>query len=153
MKKNIQKTSSKTKIIIFSLAGILLLASLAFLGNQSQKSTAPTGNMSANAVRKDMSPKEAMDFIKANPNIQVIDVRTPAEYSLGHIANSKNIDWDNPTEFKTEIEKLDKNLPYILYCRSGNRSNQATNYMLKSGFSTVYNILQGITTNELELIK
>jgi rhodanese-related sulfurtransferase len=43
-----------------------------------------------------------------------------------------------------EIEKLDKNKTYYVYCRSGNRSFHAGNFMLQAGFQKVYNLEPGI---------
>lgn len=69
----------------------------------------------------------------------IIDVRTPAEYALGHVENSLNIDIFSP-QFLVEIQKLDKNQNYHLYCRTGNRSGQAETAMKQLGFVDVKNI-------------
>ena len=73
----------------------------------------------------------------------LLDVRTPMEHQMVRIPNSILIDINNPT-FVQEIEKLDKNKSYYVYCRSGNRSFHAGNYMLKAGFEKVYNLEPGI---------
>mgnify|MGYP003335237867 FL=1 len=51
------------------------------------------------------------------PSIQVLDVRTPAEFAEGHLANSLNIDFESG-KFAEEIKKLDKSKSYAVYCRS-----------------------------------
>jgi len=73
----------------------------------------------------------------------LLDVRTPMEHQMVRIPNSILIDINSPT-FLQEIEKLDKNKSYYVYCRSGNRSFHAGNYMLKAGFDKVFNLEPGI---------
>ena len=83
------------------------------------------------------------EMLMKDPDAVLIDVRTPGENSLSRIPNSNLIDINNQS-FAEEIEKLDKNKNYYLYCRSGVRSFHACNYMLKIGFKTVYNLKPGI---------
>ncbi|MBE0570362.1 MAG: rhodanese-like domain-containing protein [Ignavibacteriaceae bacterium] len=73
----------------------------------------------------------------------LLDVRTPMENQMVRIPNSILIDINNPM-FAQEVDKLDKNKSYYVYCRSGNRSYHAGNYMLKIGFEKVYNLEPGI---------
>jgi len=73
----------------------------------------------------------------------LLDVRTPMEHQIVHIPNSILIDINNP-KFAQEVDKLDKNKSYYVYCRSGNRSFHAGNYMLEAGFEKVYNLEPGI---------
>ena len=78
-----------------------------------------------------------------NDTIQLVDVRTVAEYSEGHIPGSININvLDN--EFGTNIEELlQKDRPVAVYCKSGRRSRNAANILVKKGFK-VYNLDKGI---------
>ena len=55
-------------------------------------------------------------------NAVIIDVRTPEEFEISRIPNSKNIDFYNPQNFMQEIEKLNKDNSYYVYCRTGVRS-------------------------------
>lgn len=82
----------------------------------------------------------ASDFVSQSQadGVIVIDVRTPAEFEQGHIANSINIDVQ-ATSFDTNIAALDKKARYALYCRSGNRSGIAAEKMTDSGFLNVIN--------------
>lgn len=73
----------------------------------------------------------------------LLDVRTLIEHQMERIPNSILIDINSPV-FMQEIDKLDKTKSYYVYCRSGNRSFHAGNYMLKSGFEKVYNLAPGI---------
>ena len=89
------------------------------------------------------------------PSIQVLDVRTPAEFAEGHLANSLNIDFESGN-FVDEIKKLDKSKSYAVYCRSGRRSALAAAEMSKAGFHHILNMSGGTidwTTAGLPLVK
>jgi rhodanese-related sulfurtransferase len=73
----------------------------------------------------------------------VLDVRTPAEFADGHLAGAVNIDIQDPG-FQSTISELDRHTTYLVYCRSGNRSKAATDYMRGLGFSTIYELDGGI---------
>jgi phage shock protein E len=66
----------------------------------------------------------------------VIDVRTPAEYSEGHLDGAVNIDVQD-ANFGTILSQLPTDGEYVVYCRSGNRSAQAVEIMKASGFTNV----------------
>lgn len=66
---------------------------------------------------------------------QIIDVRTPAEYSSGSIRNSKNIPLQ---QLVSEMKKLDLKKPIITCCASGMRSASAKAILKQNGFE-VYN--------------
>ena len=72
-------------------------------------------------------------------HFQILDVRTPDEFSVSHVEGALNIDFLN-SSFQTEIQKLDKTKIYKVYCRSGNRSGQAERVMKSLGFKDVENI-------------
>ena len=76
-------------------------------------------------------------------SVILVDVRTPAEFASGHISGAMNIDFESGT-FSEDIQKLDKRKTYAVYCRSGNRSGQATELMAKDGFISVYNLSGGV---------
>ncbi|WP_294819203.1 rhodanese-like domain-containing protein [uncultured Flavobacterium sp.] len=77
--------------------------------------------------------------------VQLVDVRTPAEYRQGHIKSAKNIDVSSG-DFHTKIEALDKSKPVYVYCRSGHRSNMAARKMEKAGFTLIYDLKGGINS-------
>lgn len=86
------------------------------------------------------------EFQKAisQSNIQLLDVRTPAEYQSGHLSHAMLADWNNETEFKTRVQALDKSKPVYTYCLSGARSNAATQWLRQNGFNA-YNLTGGIS--------
>lgn len=80
---------------------------------------------------------------KAEKEAVLLDVRTKAEHKEEHIPGSKLIDIYSP-DFQSQIEKLDKNKAYYVYCRSGSRSGSAMKLMNKMGFEKVFNLAGGI---------
>ena len=83
----------------------------------------------------------------------VLDVRTPEEFETSRIANSINIDFYNPQNFISELEKFDKDTSYYIYCRTGVRSSNSCVLMNEMGFKKTYNLLGGIVEWDGELIK
>jgi thioredoxin 1 len=79
----------------------------------------------------------------AEKDVQVIDVRTPEEYNEGHLKGALNINY-KADDFASEITKLDKNKPTLVYCLGGGRSTGAAEQMQKKGFTTIYNMQGGM---------
>ena len=69
--------------------------------------------------------------------IAVVDVRTPMEYSSGHVVGSVNIPLNELPQRMGELKGIDK--PIVLCCASGMRSGQATQFLAQSGFANVTN--------------
>jgi phage shock protein E len=67
---------------------------------------------------------------------QIIDVRTPGEYSGGHIKGSKNIPLQS---LSNSLSKINKEKPVITCCASGMRSASAKSVLQSNGFKEVYN--------------
>lgn len=93
--------------------------------------------------KKLITATEMQVKIIAEPKITIVDVRTPEEFEKGHVENAINIDW-NGNNFATEIAKLDKTKPIIIYCQSGNRSGKAAAKMLNMGFENLYEMEGGM---------
>ncbi|WP_292010811.1 rhodanese-like domain-containing protein [Chryseobacterium sp.] len=71
-------------------------------------------------------------------NYQLIDVREPMELEMdGNIEGAKNIPLGEVEERKDEILSIEK--PVILFCRSGNRSGKALEYLTSQGLENGYN--------------
>lgn len=78
------------------------------------------------------------------PGTVVVDVRTPAEFASGHIEGAVNIDV-SAADFTTRIDTLAREVPYAVYCRSGNRSGTALQLMDDAGFTQAYHLGGGVT--------
>jgi rhodanese-related sulfurtransferase len=115
------------KKLIASFAALILLAGCSSTG-------------SANTVNLNVS--EFSQKI-TEPDVIILDVRTPEEFASGHIEGALNIDF-NSGDFANEITRLNPSETYAIYCRSGNRSGQAASIMHKAGFHDVSNLNGGV---------
>jgi rhodanese-related sulfurtransferase len=100
------------------------------------------GCSSSNEAIKKVDPVEFSEMI-SQPDVIILDVRTPEEFNAGHIANAININLEG-SDFSSEVSKLDKNATVAVYCRSGNRSGVATEQMAELGFTDMYDMQGGI---------
>lgn len=76
-------------------------------------------------------------------DLVILDVRTPEEYAEGHIAESQLIDFYG-ADFSDRLADLDPSVPYVIYCRSGNRSGPTLAIMSELGFEDVTEVDGGI---------
>ena len=83
------------------------------------------------------TPQELKNRLdQKNPGDILLDVRTPEEFSAGHITGSTNFNIST-FDIINQIQKLDKTKTYILYCRSGGRSQMAAMIMAKNGLNVI----------------
>lgn len=83
-------------------------------------------------------PVKMSELLAKNPGV-VIDVRTNDEWNGGHYKDALHYDWLSG-DFKRASLKFDKEKTYYLYCASGGRSGQATEYLKSMGFKNVVNL-------------
>jgi rhodanese-related sulfurtransferase len=122
---------------VILLAGLMVLP-LAACG---AAATTPEGQ-----TIRDLSVAEAYTMIQDNQgqdDFVILDVRTPAEFAEGHIEGAVLLDF-NAGNFEVEVGKLDKDVRYLVYCRTSNRSGQAVNVMKNLGFKDVSDMDGGI---------
>ena len=87
---------------------------------------------------KTVDAMEFAEYIEDTANVTVLDVRTPAEHAEGHIPGTHfNIDVLEENYTETALKTLSKDKPVALYCRSGNRSKQASEKLAKMGYTNV----------------
>jgi rhodanese-related sulfurtransferase len=114
--------------------------------------------MERSKANQNLDAQKAYDLIKENannPDFEIIDVRTSEEFADAHIPQAININIGSP-DFKSILEKKDKNKTYLLYCRTANRSKQALDMMNQMQFREAYHIFGGIREweiNELPIEK
>lgn len=89
------------------------------------------------------TPLEAKALIAAEPDLKILDVRTPQEFAQGHIAGAVNIDV-TASDFLDRVKALPRDGEYLVYCRSGTRSARAQEMMEGDGFANVTNMTGGI---------
>jgi rhodanese-related sulfurtransferase len=89
---------------------------------------------------RDIDPNQ-LEALKANGSLQLIDVRTEAEFAQAKIEGSTHI----PLHMlPLKVQDLQKGEPIVFYCRSGARSAQACAWLMSQGINNVYNLSGGI---------
>ena len=91
--------------------------------------------VSAFKARAQTPPAEAKTLVDAGARL--IDVRTPGEFSAGHIKGAVNIPLQEMDKRLSEFGPKDGVI--VLYCRSGNRSGQAKTKLDQAGFTQTHN--------------
>lgn len=91
----------------------------------------------------DLSQQEWAKRLEEDNNAVILDVRTDDEWQEGHIPDALHIDIYKGQGFIEEIEKLDKEKHYFVYCKAGGRSAQACALMQQLGFLDTYNLVGG----------
>ena len=98
-----------------------------------------------------ISQSEAKEMMDNTKDYVIVDVRTKEEYKEGHIKNAINIPNETISDDVSDVLK-DKSQVILVYCRSGNRSKQASSKLAKLGYTNIYEF-GGINTWEYGLIK
>lgn len=148
----------KNRSIIFFVVVIIIAIIVLFIVKSNSAKTLTNDNLHDDRVKgvstQDQTSQEANDGIyktisteeakslivenQGNINFVILDIRTPEEFAEGHIDGAQNVDFYD--SFEPEITKLDKNRTYLIYCRSGNRSNTANDIFKQLGFKEVYEL-------------
>lgn len=90
------------------------------------------------------SVDEVHEIVETPPaGLVILDIRTPEEFAAGHIEGAINIDY-YAADFEQQLGELDLDVPYVMYCNSGNRSSNTLPLMDSIGFSEVYELDGGI---------
>lgn len=127
------------------MAAVLLLV---FPGCNENKTA--SAEVNSNHISQDPAESSIMvlgaqatkELLAKQPEIVIIDVRTPQEYNAGHLQHAKLIDF-NAADFDAQISQLDPTKPHLVYCAVGGRSKKAAEIMKNNGFRLVYNVNQG----------
>ncbi|MEL6981607.1 MAG: rhodanese-like domain-containing protein [Actinomycetota bacterium] len=91
-----------------------------------------------------VSPDAGASILADPPDdLVVLDVRTPEEFAEGHLADATLVDFYTE-DFADQLAALDPDVPYLIYCRSGNRSGQTLALMEELGFTDVADVDGGI---------
>ena len=106
---------------------VSLFLMVSFLMSCAQTSTNASLTLNATAFKEAIAAK----------NIQVLDVRTAAEFNGGHIQNALQANWLDQKEFTDRTQHLDKNLPVYVYCQAGARSASAQAALEAKGYKVI----------------
>ena len=107
----------------------ILLSALMFTG------CSGTSNSQTNTYRQ-ISMAEAVTMMAQETGYIILDVRRPDEFAAGHIPNAINV--ANETIGTAEIPEVpDKDQLIMVYCRSGRRSKEAAEKLVKLGYTNI----------------
>lgn len=120
----------------------LLTVLLASCTSASATDTASGTDQAASGIRV-VSVEEAVGLLDEQPEITVIDVRTPGEFAEGHLEGAVLVDC-TAADFREAIGEFPRDGSYLIYCRSGNRSAGARQVMTELGFTDVADIDGGV---------
>ncbi|HHW36688.1 MAG TPA: rhodanese-like domain-containing protein [Bacillales bacterium] len=132
----------KKILTIFVLATVITIAGCSGSGNnQTKTSSQPPQNEASvdEGTFANVDVNEAKQLIEQG--ITVIDVRTPQEYGEGHIPDAKLIPLQ---EIETRLNEFSEDEQYLIVCRSGNRSAQASEILVQNGMKQIYNMTGGM---------
>lgn len=131
-----------------TVAAATLIVTTGFVGtacgSDDSSTTTQNGAASVTTTPGLVEPDQVDALIKANPGMQVIDIRSPAEIAEGRLPQATMALNFYDTDFPAQIDKLDKSGTYLVYCRSGNRSAQAAAMMHGKGLANTWDLAGGI---------
>ena len=97
-----------------------------------------------------ISQEEAMQMMRDESGYLIVDVRRPDEFAESHIAGAVNVP-NESIEDEMPAELPDRDQLLLIYCRSGNRSKEASQKLAEMGYTRVYEF-GGINTWEGEIV-
>ncbi len=119
---------------------IALLATLILIASCKPKLTPNTDS----SIPMEVDSEALKNMLSKSSDMVLLDVRTPEEIADGKIDGALELDYFADS-FSTEIDKLDKNKHYLVYCRSGGRSAKSIALMKEKGFEKCTNLKGGYT--------
>jgi phage shock protein E len=90
---------------------------------------------------KDVTPDEVEKLVRGNKEIVVLDVRTPEEFEMGHIAGATNMSFLD-LDFEKNVQQL-AGKTIVVHCAAGNRSAKAVNLLKDKAFPMIYHMSGG----------
>ena len=140
---------SKENIIALTVGVALIFGVVYYVNAPKNTDTGTNAKVDdSNSLFINMKPQEFQDKIKelqdSGKDYVLLDVRTQEEFDSGFIAGAENLDFYKGEAFTQALSNMDKNKPYLIYCRSGARSGRTIQIMKDLGFKEVYNLSGGI---------
>jgi rhodanese-related sulfurtransferase len=91
---------------------------------------------------KNIMSVDAKKMMEQKKNMYLLDVRTPQEYAQSRMKGSVLIPIN---ELERRVQEVPKNRPILVLCAVGSRSNLAAGFLIKKGYSDVYNLTDGLS--------
>jgi rhodanese-related sulfurtransferase len=120
--------------------------------------TAQQGQLYDNTSYKAIYFKEACDLIAKNPNLLLLDVRSPGEYAdtsrfiasrIGRLKGAVNISIDSIKQHYPDLLPF-KDKTILVYCSHSMRSRKVSKFLADSGFKYIYSLNGGMTEIDRE---
>ncbi len=121
------------KFNLYSMKHILIIVAVMF---------SCAGSTADETINKRVGVEEFKKIIE-NTDVQLVDVRTPQEYSEGYINDAVNIDFMSDSFLNNFNKNIDKTKPVAIYCASGGRSAKALAKLKEEGYKEVYELEVG----------
>ena len=133
---------------IFVLLLSIFVSACAQQGKTEEKTETTEIQNAAEVINKDITVAEFQELYDPAKHV-LLDVRTPEEWEEGHLPNAVHLNFyeDN---FAEELDKLEKDKAYVVYCKAGGRSGKTLAMLNEKGFTEAYNILGGYTELEAQ---
>jgi len=139
-----KSTNPLTPRVLVIIAAVVVLSGIGLFVAFNRAPDAPavaanadtSANVQAQPAVQSLSP-DAYNAEFIDSDHILIDVRTPEEFASGHISGAVNIPLD---QIGNRISEIPQDKPIVLYCRSGNRSNQAAAILEKAGLTGIYDL-------------
>jgi phage shock protein E len=137
--------TSSRPVLALAAAVALVISACGGDDDSAQDETPTESSASVAAAGVSVVPPEEAAATLADPpeDLVILDVRTQEEFDEGHIEGAVLLDIYRD-DFAEELATFDRDVPYVLYCRSGNRSQQARQMMADLGFASVQDVDGGI---------
>jgi rhodanese-related sulfurtransferase len=119
---------------------LVIVAAVIYYVSQPSASTPAATPTTGTGLPAEISVEEA--YQKYQQDVFFLDVRTQEEWDQFHIPNTTLIPLDQLT---TRLNELPQDREIVVVCRSGNRSAQARDVLLQSGFASVTSMAGGVT--------
>ncbi|MBK8026894.1 MAG: rhodanese-like domain-containing protein [Chloroflexi bacterium] len=122
-------------VAVVAVVAIALVFAILMTGTPSP---APANSTTVAGAIADLSPASYVsEYSESNKPHYLLDVRTPEEFASGHLANAANISVETLAD---NLASVPKDVPIVVYCRSGNRSAQAAQILAQNGYTAIYDL-------------
>jgi rhodanese-related sulfurtransferase len=136
----------RPRFLMLGLAAVILVLALALAGCASDEAASPaaTGAPEAVAGYTTVDVQAAYDALQADETARIVDVREPSEWAETGVPEGAVLIPLGDLEARADAE-LNADDPVYVICRSGNRSQTASDILVGLGFGEVYNVDGGVT--------
>lgn len=122
------------------ILGLILLMTLAACGGSESPAAPAAVEVSLDSLPQNIDVETVYD-LQDNPDVYLLDVREQEEYDEKHIPDINLLPMST---IQNRLDEIPTDKTVIVTCRSGNRSDQVTQYLRANGFDNAHNMTGGI---------